>query len=69
MAEEQVNTPTAEDNSVTNPSTQAEERKDVPYSRLQEVVGQKNQFKSENESLKAELEKVKIAQEDADKML
>ena len=35
------------------------------YDRFQEVNGQKNQFKSENESLKAELEKVKVAQEDA----
>ena len=65
MADEQVNTPQAEDNSVINPSTQAEEKNDVPYGRFQEVNGQKNQFKSENESLKAELEKVKVAQEDA----
>ena len=65
MAEEQQNTPTAEDNSVSNPSTQAEERNDVPYTRFQEVNGQKNQFKSENESLKAELDKVKAAREDA----
>ena len=66
MAEaEQVNTPQAEENSVTNPSTQADDKNDVPYGRFQEVNGQKNQFKSENESLKAELEKVKVAQEDA----
>ena len=65
MAEENVNTPQAEENSVTNPSTQADEKNDVPYGRFQEVNGQKNQFKSENESLKAELEKVKVAQEDA----
>ena len=65
MSEEKVNTPQAEENSVTNPSTQADERNDVPYGRFQEVNGQKNQFKSENESLKAELEKVKVAQEDA----
>ena len=63
--QEQQNTQTAEDNSVSNPSTQAEERNDVPYTRFQEVNGQKNQFKSENESLKAELEKVKAAREDA----
>ena len=63
--QEQQNTQTAEDNSVSNPSTQAEERNDVPYTRFQEVNGQKNQFKSENESLKAELAKVKAAQEDA----
>ena len=65
MADEQVNTPQAEGNSVPNPSTKAEEKTDVPYGRFQEVNGQKNQFKSENESLKAELEKVKVAQEDA----
>ena len=65
MAEEQVNTPTAEGNSETNPSTQADSQNDVPYTRFKEVNGQKNQFKSENESLKAELEKVKVAQEDA----
>ena len=65
MADEQQNTPTAEDNSVTNPSTQADGKNDVPYTRFQEVNGQKNQFKSENESLKAELDKVKAAQEDA----
>ena len=65
MAEEQVNTPTAEGNSETNPSTQADSQNDVPYTRFQEVNGQKNQFKSENESLKAELDKVKAAQEDA----
>jgi len=65
MADEQTNTPHAEENSETNPSTQAEVKNDVPYTRFQEVNGQKNQFKSENESLKAELEKVKVAQEDA----
>ena len=65
MAEETINTPQAEDNSETNPTTKGEERNDVPYTRFQEVNGQKNQFKSENESLKAELEKVKVAQEDA----
>ena len=65
MAEEQVNTPQAEQNSVPNPSTQAEDKNDVPYTRFQEVNGQKNQFKSENEGLKAELAKVKAAQEDA----
>ena len=65
METEQVNTPQAEQNSETNPSTQADNKNDVPYTRFQEVNGQKNQFKSENEGLKAELEKVKVAQEDA----
>ena len=65
MAEEQQNTQQADDNSVTNPSTEADVKNDVPYGRFQEVNGQKNQFKSENEGLKAELAKVKAAQEDA----
>ena len=65
MAEEKTNTPQAEDNSVPNPSTQADVKNDVPYDRFQEVNGQKNQFKSENEGLKAELAKQKAAQEDA----
>ena len=65
MADEKVNTPQAEENSVPNPSTQADVKNDVPYDRFQEVNGQKNQFKSENEGLKAELAKVKVAQEDA----
>ena len=65
MADEKVNTPQAEENSVPNPSTQADDKNDVPYTRFQEVNGQKNQFKSENESLKAELAKQKAQQEDA----
>ena len=65
MAEEKTNTPQAEDNSVPNPSTQADVKNDVPYDRFQEVNGQKNQFKSENEGLKAELAKQKAVQEEA----
>ena len=66
MAEQEaMNTPQAEVNSETNPSTQADVKNDVPYDRFQEVNGQKNQFKSENEGLKAELAKVKAAQEEA----
>ena len=62
--EKQSNTPQAEGNSETNPSTQAD-KNDVPYGRFQEVNQAKNQFKSENEGLKAELDKLKMAQEDA----
>ena len=65
MENEVKNTPQAEVNSETNPSTQADVKNDVPYDRFQEVNGKKNQFKSENEGLKAELAKVKAAQEDA----
>ena len=65
MENEVKNTPEAEVNSETNPSTQAGVKNDVPYDRFQEVNGQKNQFKSENESLKAEIAKQKAVQEDA----
>jgi hypothetical protein len=66
MAEQAtMNTPEAEENSVPNPSTQADDKNDVPYTRFQEVNGQKNQFKSENEGLKAENAKLKAAEEDA----
>ena len=50
MAEEQINTPTADDNSVTNPSTKAEERKDSPLHenpRFKEVIGQRNELRDE----------------------
>ena len=63
MAEDQQNTQQAEQNSVTNTSTEADVKNDVPYGRFQEVNGQKNQFKSENESLKAEIAKLKEAKE------
>ena len=65
MSEEnKSNTQEAEGNSDINPSTQAD-KNDVPYGRFQEVNQAKNQFKSENESLKAELDKLKMAQEEA----
>ena len=65
MSDEVKNTPQAEQNSETNPSTQAGSKNDVPYDRFQEVNGQKNQFKSENEGLKAENAQLKAAKEDA----
>ena len=37
MSEKQIDTPQAEDNSVPNPSTQADVKNDVPYDRFQEV--------------------------------
>ena len=49
MTEEQ-NTQPAEDNSVSNPSTKAEERKDSPLHenpRFKEVIGQRNQAREE----------------------
>ena len=49
MAEEQQNTPTAEDNSVSNPSTKAgENQEQYPLHenpRFKEVIGQKNDWK------------------------
>ena len=57
MAEEQQNTQTAEENSVTNPSTQAAERKDSPLHenpRFKEVIGQRNQFRDELAKYQAE---------------
>ena len=61
--EKQGNTQQTEGNSETNPSTQAD-KNDVPYGRFQEVNQAKNQYKSENEGLRAELDKLKMAQEE-----
>ena len=50
MSDEQTNTPQAEENSVTNPSTPAEEKKDSPLHenpRFKEVIGQRNQVREE----------------------
>ena len=57
MAEEQVNTPTADENSVPNPSTPAEEKKDSPLHenpRFKEVIGQRNQVREELAKYQAE---------------
>ena len=50
METEEQNTQPAEDNSVSNPSTKAEERKDSPLHenpRFKEVIGQRNQAREE----------------------
>ena len=55
MTEEQ-NTQTTEENSVSNPSTKAEERKDSPLHenpRFKEVIGQRNQAREENAKYQA----------------
>ena len=60
MADEQVNTPQAEQNSETNPSTKAGERKESPLHenpRFKEVIGQRNEVRDENATLKQQLEK------------
>ncbi len=65
MAEEQVNTPQADDNSVTNPSTQANETKNVPYGRFQEVNRQKNDIASKYEEATAKIAKMEAGIETA----
>ena len=59
MAEEQQNTQTAEGNSVSNPSTQAD-KKETPLHenpRFKEVIGQRNEVRDENANLKQKLDK------------
>ena len=60
MAEETSNTPTAEANSVSNPSTKAGEIKETPLHenpRFKEVIGQRNEQRDENAQLKKQLDK------------
>jgi len=57
MAEEATNTPQAEQNSETNPSTQADETKETPlheHPRFKEVIGQRNQFRDQVDKYQAE---------------
>ena len=57
MADEKINTPTADENSVPNPSTPAEEKKDSPLHenpRFKEVIGQRNQLRDELGKYQAE---------------
>ena len=60
MADETSNTPTAEANSVSNPSTKAGETKETPLHenpRFKEVIGQRNEVRDENANLKQKLYK------------
>ena len=58
METEQTNTPQAEGNSVPNPSTQAEVKKDtIPQSRFNEVIGERNQERESNAKLQQQLDK------------
>jgi len=62
MAEETSITPTAEGNSVTNPSTQAE-KKEAPLHenpRFKEVIGQRNELRDKNANLNQQLEKYQV---------
>ena len=59
MTDSTSNTPTAEGNSVPNPSTQAD-KKETPLHenpRFKEVIGQRNETRDENSNLKQQLEK------------
>tara|TARA_R110000787_G_scaffold84304_1_gene180817 strand:- start:392 stop:961 length:570 start_codon:yes stop_codon:yes gene_type:complete len=56
METEVKNTPQAEENSVTNPSTQAAENKESPLHenpRFKEIIGQRNQAREENAKYQA----------------
>ena len=65
MAEEKVNTPQAEDNSVPNPSTQADDKNDVPYGRFQEVNQKMRSFESELIKEREEKATLKAEKEEA----
>ena len=66
MAEaEQVNTPQAEENSVTNPSTQAEVKNDVPYTRFQEKNAQWKERGEMLEKSNARIAELEAKQEEA----
>ena len=59
METETSNTPTAEGNSVSNPSTQADKKESPLHEnpRFKEVIGQRNEVRDENANLKQQLEK------------
>ena len=65
MAEEQVNTPQAEQNSETNPSTQADNKNDVPYTRFQEVNQKMRSIESELIKEREEKATLKAEKEEA----
>ena len=64
MSEETKAQPQTEGNSETNPSTLAN-KNDVPYDRFAEVNQVKNQFKSKNEDLEAQIKEMKAEAENA----
>ena len=59
MTDSTSNTPTAEGNSVPNPSTQADKKESPLHEnpRFKEVIGQRNEVRDENANLKQQLEK------------
>ena len=65
MSDEQVNTPQAEQNSETNPSTQADNKNDVPYTRFQEVNQKMRSIESELIKEREEKATLKAEKEEA----
>ena len=65
MSEEKVNTPQAEENSVTNPSTNAAEKQDVPYGRFQEKNAQWKERGEMLETKDARIAELEAKQEEA----
>ena len=65
MADEQINTPQAEQNSETNPSTQAVDKNDVPYARFQEKNAQWKERGDVIEKKDARIAELEAKQEDA----
>ena len=65
MTDENVNTPQAEENSVTNPSTQAAEKQDVPYGRFQEKNAQWKERGDMLEKKDARIAELEAKQEEA----
>ena len=66
MSEQNENTPIVEANNVKNDSTQAETNdsyKDVPDSRFEDVIAQKNKANDRANTLQTELDKMKADQE------
>ena len=59
MTEEKVNTPQAEENSVSNPSTQADKKESPLHEnpRFKEVIGQRNEVRDQNANLQQQLDK------------
>ena len=65
MQDDKVNTPQAEENSATNPSTQATEKQDVPYSRFQNVIGERNELRGKIEERDLRISKMEAEKETA----
>lgn len=60
-----TNVTQAEVNSENKPSTQASEKNEVPYNRFQDVVGEKNSYKSKLEDAEKKIAEMETANETA----